>query len=152
MESKGRFCTAQLFHLIRASAVRIRKAARPTTSTYEADLGRILASLLVGALSVRSATDVAIILGSAAELQMYPDDELFDWSNEVLEREDLHLRGIYWTVRHRCSRGSTQARRFSVPEEALQGIETPVRWADQIAGNLATIAAKTKSSTDRAVR
>lgn len=141
MEANGKLCTTQLFHLIRASAIRIRKAAGPTASAYESELGRILASLLVGALSVRSATDVAVILGSAAELQMYPDDGLFDWSNEVLEREDLHLRGIYWTVRHRCNRGNAQAKRFSMPEHTRQGLEAPVRWADKLVGNAAAIAA-----------
>lgn len=127
MKGKERLCMTQLIHLIRASVVRIRKDAGPIDGAYEDELGKILGTLLVGALLVRSATDVAVILGSAAELQMYPDEELFDWSMQVLGREDLHLRGVYWAVRHRCNRRSKRARRFGMPTEPCNILATPLR-------------------------
>ncbi|WP_130390501.1 hypothetical protein [Cupriavidus agavae] len=78
-------------------------------------LEHALGSLLVNALLTRSATDVAVVLGSAAELQWYPDDALLNWAKEVLGQDNLHCRGVYWAVRHRCSRTGKPANRFGAP-------------------------------------
>jgi hypothetical protein len=97
--------------MIRSSARRIRLQADPDAATYQKDLESILAVLLDGALTARSATDVAVILGSAAELQTYPDEALFARAMDVLAQGDILFRGVYWAVRHRCSK-SLSSKRF----------------------------------------
>lgn len=106
--------TTQLLHLIRASAGRLRRETRSANGNTDT-LEHALGSLLVNALLTRSATDVAVILGSAAELQWYPDDALLNWAKEVLGQDNLHCRGVYWAVRHRCSRTGKPANRFAAP-------------------------------------
>jgi len=95
--------------------MRIRRQVQPNQITYESELGRILASSLVDALQRRSTRDVAVVLGSAAELQMFPDEALFEWSREVVESDEVYIcRGVYWAVRHRCSRTAKTNRRFGM--------------------------------------
>jgi hypothetical protein len=120
MGPKENSCTTQLFHLIRAAAQRVRREAQSDRITYDWELREILASSLVGALQRGSPMEVAIALGSAAELQMFPDEALFDWSREVLKQNGQALcRGVYWAVRHRCTRSASAARRFGMPVDAM---------------------------------
>ncbi|WP_244222838.1 hypothetical protein [Cupriavidus lacunae] len=76
---------------------------------------RQLSLLLRHALATRSLTDIALVLGSAAELMIFPEQEVLEQCTAVVQTSDQPaLRGLLWAVRHRCSRGGKKTRRFGV--------------------------------------
>jgi hypothetical protein len=76
---------------------------------------RRLSSLLRHALVTRSPFDIALVLGSAAELMLFPEhDVLEECTAAVQSAEQQALRGLVWAVRHRSARGGRYVRRFAI--------------------------------------
>ncbi len=113
--SWGRQPTAQeMLHCIRASVERIRKDAAKDLQDGAA-IERRLSCLLRQALVTRSPFDIALVLGSAAELMCFPEQEVLEQCTAAVQRANQQaLRGLVWAVRHRSIRDGRHTRRFAI--------------------------------------
>lgn len=76
-----------------------------------------LSRLLASAIRQASALDIAVVLGSGAELQYFPDDRTLDLCTLLVQRQGgKAMRAVVWTVRHRCVRLGAGSRRFAVKD------------------------------------
>ncbi|MFP3889966.1 hypothetical protein [uncultured Ralstonia sp.] len=76
---------------------------------------RRLSSLLRHALAAGSPFDIALVLGSAAEFMLFPEEEVLERCTAVVQQADQQaLRGLVWAVRHRNLRSGKSARRFTL--------------------------------------
>ncbi len=114
--SWGRQPTAkEMLHFIRASVASIRKDAAEDRQADGAAIERRLSSLLRHALVTRSPFHIALVLASAAELMLFPEQEVLEQCTAAVQNADQQaLRGLVWAVRHRSIRGGRHARRFSI--------------------------------------
>lgn len=114
--SSGRQPTAkEMLHFIRASVARIRKDAAHDLLTDGAAIERRLSSLLRQALATRSPFEIALVLGSAAEFMLFPEQEVLEQCTAAVQMANQQtLRGLVWAVRHRSIRGGRTTRRFAV--------------------------------------
>lgn len=112
----GRHPTAKdMLHFIRASVDRIRKDAASDPKADGAAIERRLSCLLRQALVTRSPFEIALVLGSAAELMLFPEQEVLEQCTAaVQEAGQQALRGLVWAVRHRSIRGGRSVRRFAI--------------------------------------
>ncbi len=102
--------SSELLHRIRASVARIRVDA-----ANGAGIERRLSSLLRHALAAGSPFEIALVLGSAAELMLFPEPEVLEQCTAAVQQADQQaLRGLVWAVRHRSMRSGTGARRFAL--------------------------------------
>lgn len=82
-----------------------------------------LSSLLKHALLTSSSFDIALILGSAAELKLFPEPHVLEQCTAALQESNQPaLRGLVWAVRHRSAKGGKNVRRFVI-EDARSSID-----------------------------
>ncbi|WP_240746100.1 hypothetical protein [Cupriavidus oxalaticus] len=80
-----------------------------------AAIERRLSSLLRHALATGSPFDIALVLGSAAELMLFPEQEVLEQCTAAVQQADQQaLRGLVWAVRHRSMRSGKGVRRFAL--------------------------------------
>uniref|UniRef100_UPI003F49285C hypothetical protein n=1 Tax=Cupriavidus yeoncheonensis TaxID=1462994 RepID=UPI003F49285C len=105
--------SSELLHRIRASVARIRMDA-----ANGAGIERRLSSLLRHALVAGSPFDIALVLGSAAELMLFPEQEVLEQCTAAVQQADQQaLRGLVWAVRHRSMRSGQGVRRFTLDSQ-----------------------------------
>lgn len=114
--SWGRQPTAtEMLHFIRASVQSIRKDAARDMRTDGAAIERRLSCLLRHALITRSPFEIALVLGSAAELMLFPEQDVLEQCTAAVQTANQQaLRGLVWAVRHRSIRGGRNVRRFAI--------------------------------------
>ncbi|TDF66784.1 hypothetical protein [Cupriavidus sp. L7L] len=107
---------ADMLHHIRAAARTIQAEARRQWPGDANAVTRRLSRLLSLAMRQQSALDIAVILGSAAELRYFPDDAALERCTRMVESHGgKAMRAVVWAVRHRRVRaGVTITRRFIV--------------------------------------
>lgn len=112
----GRQSTAtELLHFIRASVESIRKDAANDLQADGAAIERRLSCLLQQALVTRSPFQIALVLGSGAELMWFPDQDVLEQCTAAVQTANQRvLRGLVWAVRHRSFLGGPNIRRFSI--------------------------------------
>lgn len=104
----------EVLHFIRAIVEDIQKGAGRDQRQGEIAVERQLSHLLSHALATRSLLDIALVLGCAAELMIFPEQEVLEQCTAAVQKSDQPaLRGLVWAVRHRCIRGGKEARRFT---------------------------------------
>lgn len=104
-----------MLHHIRASVRKIRREASLEVGSGAHSVERCLANLLKHAMVARSPFDIAVVLGSAAELMMFPDEVVLAQCTETVQLADQRaLRGVVWAVRHRCVRAGNRVHRFAL--------------------------------------
>lgn len=105
--------SSELLHRIRASVARIRVDAANGVG-----IERRLSSLLRHALAAGSPLEIALVLGSAAELMLFPEPEVLEQCTAAVQQADQQaLRGLVWAVRHRSMRREMGARRFALDSQ-----------------------------------
>ncbi len=114
--SWGRLPTAKdLLHFIRASVASIRKEVAADLRADGKAIERRLSSLLRHALDTESPFEIALVLGRAAELMLFPEQEVLEQCTAAVQKANQQaLRGLVWAVRHRSIRGGQYTRRFAV--------------------------------------
>lgn len=121
----SRYPTAtDLLHCIRASVRQIQRETGNSHHDTTLEIERRLGWLLARAMVTRSPFDIAIVLGSGAELMMFPDAPTFDQCAAVVDAaEQRALRSVVWVVRHRCCKAGHGVRRFTIDPwlKALRG-------------------------------
>lgn len=96
--------TSELLHRIRACVDDIHSHARGQHDHQHAVRQR-LDHLLRNAMCAQSPSEIAIALGCAAELQLFPDESVLEFCTETVRRSGVGvLRAVIWTVRHRYAR------------------------------------------------
>lgn len=106
---------AEMLHFIRASVQSIRKEAANDLQADGAAIERRLSCLLRQALATRSPFEIALVLGSAAELTLFPEQEVLEQCTAAVQTANQQaLRGLVWAVRHRSIRGGRNVRRFAI--------------------------------------
>jgi len=94
---------------------RIRKDAANDRRADGAAIERRLSCLLRQALVTRSPLQIALVLGSAAELMLFPEQEVLEQCTAAVQMANHQaLRGLVWAVRHRSLRGGRHTRRFAI--------------------------------------
>lgn len=139
---------ADMLHFIRASVKRILREAGTPRRTHEAEhegahavdhpvdhaadhaadhaVERALSRLLGMALVTRSPMEIAIALGSAAELMMFPAPEVLEACTAAVDAGGHRtLRGVVWAVRHRSSKAGRRSHRFAVELEEARTPSPP---------------------------
>lgn len=95
---------ADLLSCIRALAGSLRSA----TGCPRQRVG----ALIDGAVAARSPREIAVVLGAAAELRIFPDTRALDRCHDVVQcTDDVAVRAVLWVVRHRLARERQQAMR-----------------------------------------
>lgn len=114
--SWGRQPTAKdMLHLIRASVQSIRKDAANDLRADGTAIERRLSCLLRQALMTRSPFEIALVLGNAAELMLFPEQDVLEQCTAAVQAANQQaLRGLVWAVRHRSIRGGQNIRRFAI--------------------------------------
>lgn len=106
-----------MLHSIRASVRQIQREAGHGHCPSALGVERRLSALLGRAILTRSALDIAIVLGSAAELMMFPEEAILEQCTATVDAAGQRaLRSVVWTVRHRCRKAGRHSHRFSVSE------------------------------------
>ncbi|WP_018313050.1 hypothetical protein [Cupriavidus sp. UYPR2.512] len=106
---------AEMLHHIRAAVRAIQSEARQQKHDDVNGMTRRLGHLLALAIQHESPLDIAVILGSAAELRYFPDDAAFEHCTRTVQRHGgKAMRAVVWAVRHRCARAGAGHRRFVV--------------------------------------
>ncbi|WP_260427990.1 MULTISPECIES: hypothetical protein [Burkholderia] len=105
-----------MLHFIRASVESIRKDAAHDRLADGSVVERRLSSLLRHALMTRSPYEIALVLGSAAELMLFPENDVLERCTAAVQKADQQtLRDLVWAVRqHRRIRGGRRVRRFGI--------------------------------------
>lgn len=106
-----------MLHQIKAAVRRIKRIVRTHGSEVSRNdaVERCVVQLLRNAIASESPFDIAIVLGSAAELMIFPDDCLMEqFTSAVQTANQLALRAVVWAVRHRCAKAGRRAHRFSL--------------------------------------
>jgi hypothetical protein len=107
-----------MLHFIRASVETIRKDAANDRLADGAAIERRLSSLLRHALMTRSPFEIALVLGSAAELMLFPEHDVLEQCTAAVQMANQQaLRGLVWAVRHRSILGGRNVRRFGIDAE-----------------------------------
>ena len=105
--------STDLLHYIRAMVRRLRGAALELDDDRDYGMERVLGDLLRNAMTYGSALDIAVTLGCAAELSLYPEDAVLEQcTTTVRAAGKTALVGAVWAVRHRCARAGIRRRRF----------------------------------------
>ncbi len=105
----------EMLHCIRASVDSIRNDAARDVQADGNGIERRLSSLLRHALMARSPFDIALVLGSAAEFRLFPEQAVLEQCTAIVQKANHQaLRGLVWAVRHRCMNGGRNVRRFVI--------------------------------------
>lgn len=69
-------------------------------------------ALINGAMAAASPREVAVVLGAAAELGIYPDSASLDRCHDLVQctSDEVAVRAVVWVVRHRLARHRSQGR------------------------------------------
>nr|WP_315591850.1 hypothetical protein [uncultured Cupriavidus sp.] len=103
--------TSELLHRIRACVKDVTTQARREDNLEQAVQQR-LDRLLRNAIASQSLSEIAVALGSAAELRIFPEASVLEGCTEALRTSRVSvLRALVWTVRHRHTRHMAQLRR-----------------------------------------
>jgi len=103
--------TSELLHRIRACVKDVTTQARGEDDLDQA-VQQQLDRLLRNAIATQSLPEIAVVLGSAAELRAFPDESVLERCTEVLRTSGSSvLRALVWTVRHRHARYRAQLKR-----------------------------------------
>lgn len=106
---------AEMLHHIRAAVRAIQTEVRRQNPDDRNAVTRRLSRLLALAIQQESPLDIAVLLGSAAELRCFPDDQAFErCTRTVQSRGGKAMRAVVWAVRHRCARAGAANERFVV--------------------------------------
>lgn len=104
-----------MLHCIRASVRQIQRETGNAHHDTTLEIERRLGWLLGQAMVTRSPFDIAIVLGSGAELMMFPDAPTLDQCAAAVDAAGQRaLRSVVWAVRHRCSKAGHGVRRFTI--------------------------------------
>ncbi|MFJ1259154.1 hypothetical protein [Cupriavidus sp. CuC1] len=116
MVRSSRYPTAtDMLHCIRASVRQIQRETGNSHHDTTLEIERRLGWLLGQAMVTRSPFDIAIVLGSGAELMMFPDAPTLDQCAAAVDAAGQRaLRSVVWAVRHRCSKAGHRVRRFTI--------------------------------------
>lgn len=107
----------EMLQHIRAASRMVRQQAKEGAADPRVTEMLHFSRLLSMAIRQASAFDIAVVLGSAAELRWYPDDRALDLCTQAVEGAgNAAFRAVVWTVRHRRDQGTPHARRFVVPD------------------------------------
>jgi len=99
-----------LLHCIRAKRREFHRGANASDDAAER-AARLLAEQLKWAMAMESPVDIAVVLGCAAEMLMFPPTAVLDACTSAIQlAEQPALRGVVWAVRHRQSRAPSGAR------------------------------------------
>lgn len=103
--------TSELLHRIRACVKDVTTHARGEDDLDQA-VQQQLDRLLRNAIATQSLPEIAVVLGSAAELRVFPDESVLERCTEALRTSGSSvLRALVWTVRHRHTRHQAQLKR-----------------------------------------
>lgn len=106
---------AEMLHHIRASARAIRSEALQHRGADGAAVAHLLGRRLASAILHESPFDIAVILGSGAELSCVPDDRALAHCIRLVQAHGSQTtRAVVWAVRHRCVRTGADYQRFEV--------------------------------------
>lgn len=106
---------AEMLHFIRAAGRGLQSQARRHSQGDPDVVVRRISRLLALAIQQESPLDIAVILGTAAELLYFPDDEAFERCTRTVQSYgDKAMRAVVWAVRHRCARAGAGTQRFVV--------------------------------------
>ena len=104
VRSQHSLSTSELLHRIRACVDDIHHHARGEDDRERAVQQR-LDRLLRHAMYAQSPSEIAVALGCAAELQVFPDESVFESCTETVRQSGVGaLRAVLWAVRHRYAR------------------------------------------------
>lgn len=96
--------TSDLLHRVRACVKDVRTHARGEDDLDRAIQQR-LDNLLRNAMAAQSLSEIAVALGSGAELEVFPDETVLERCTETIRLSGgAALRALIWTVRHRYAR------------------------------------------------
>lgn len=102
--------SADLLHHIRALTRDVRVASSAVHRGPESGM-ELLAAHLKSAMAVRSPLNIAVVLGCAAEMSVFPPAPVLEQCTEtVFAANQPALRGVLWAVRHRHSKAGANAR------------------------------------------
>ena len=74
-------------------------------------VARLLAEQLRCAMALGSPVEIAVVLGCAAEMSMFPPTPVLEACTSTIQSaEQPALRGVLWAVRHRKLRAPSGAR------------------------------------------
>lgn len=105
----------EVLHLFRGTLEAIRRDAAQALHADPAALEKRLSSLLQHALLTNSHVDIALILGCAAELMLFPETHVLEKCAAVLQASNQPaLRGLAWAARHKSVKGGKHIRRFAI--------------------------------------
>lgn len=104
MRSGDALSTSELLHRIRACVRDVTTHARGEADLDQAVRQR-LDGLLRNAIAAQSPSEIAVALGSAAELRIFPDEKVLECCTDAVRMSGASvLRAVIWTVRHRYAR------------------------------------------------
>ncbi|MBP0618556.1 hypothetical protein [Cupriavidus consociatus] len=110
--SVSRISPTDLLHYIRAKRREIRSGT-DTRGEPGDRAARCLSEQLRHALTIGSPVDIAVLLGCAAEMSMFPLTPVLEQCTAAIRLANQPaLRGLLWAVRHRQSRAPACARRL----------------------------------------
>lgn len=113
--SSGDPTTTDMLHCIRATVRKIQRETGNAGHDITPEVERRLGCLLGQAMVTRSAFDIAVLLGSGAELMMFPDAATLETCAAAVDAAGQRaLRCVVWAVRHRCCKVGQGVRRFAV--------------------------------------
>ncbi len=100
--------TSELLHRVRACVKDVTTHAR-VADDLDLAVRQQLDRLLRNAIAAQSLPEIAVALGSAAELHIFPDAAVLDRCTDALRTSGASaLRALVWTVRHRHARHLAQ--------------------------------------------
>ncbi|MCO4865822.1 hypothetical protein MKD38_29405 [Cupriavidus sp. WGlv3] len=104
-----------MLHCIRASVRQIQRETGNAGTDTASEIERRLGCLLGQAMVTRSPFDIAVLLGSGAELMMFPDAATLETCAATVDAAGQRaMRCVVWAVRHRCCKVGQEVRRFAV--------------------------------------
>lgn len=123
MAGLSRYPTAtEMLHCIRASVRQIQRETGNARHDTTLEIERRLGWLLGRAMVTRSPFEIAIVLGSGAELMMFPDAPTLEQCAAAVDAAGQRaLRSVVWAVRHRCNKAGRGVRRFAIDPLANGG-------------------------------
>lgn len=115
-----------MLHYIRAAVRNIRQQAAADYGVSEmAAERRCLAEMLRSAIKAESAFEIAVVLGSAAELRVFPEERVLEQCTDAVQAAGhVALRGVVWAVRHRSVKAGNDVQRFAINSCEVNPVRT----------------------------
>ncbi|NUA27028.1 hypothetical protein FCJ59_09470 [Cupriavidus basilensis] len=106
-----RVTSADLLHYIRALSREVRWSSGPSDDCRDEHVLHALADRLRVAIAVGCPLDIAVVLGCAAEMSVFPLTSVLEQcSAAMLATKQPALCGVVWAIRHRQARTRARAR------------------------------------------